>query len=183
MTGWSGARRLDGARVAFAGRFATVTRDEAAELAADAGGVPVTHAGEDTAMIVVGDEAWPVRDDGRIAENLELADGLRARGRAIEVIREAAFLDRLGLAGDRAERPRQFTITQLSRILKLPRRRIRAWIRRGLVTPADTVHRIDYFDFTQVAELKRLAELAENGVSVDTIRESLRRLASWFPET
>jgi tetratricopeptide (TPR) repeat protein len=169
--------------VAFAGRFATVTRDEAAELAADAGGVPVTRAGDDTAMIVVGDEAWPVRDDGRIAENLELADGLRARGRAIEVIREAAFLDRLGLAGERAERPEQFTITQLSRILKLPRRRIRAWIRRGLVRPAATVHRIDYFDFVQVAELKRLAELAENGVAVETIRDSLRRLSSWFPET
>lgn len=183
MAGPGGARRLDGARVAFAGRFATVTRDEAAELAADAGGVPVTRAGDDTAMVVVGDEAWPVRDDGRIAENLELADRLRASGRAIEVIREAAFLDRLGLGGDRADRPQRFTITQLGRILKLPRRRIRAWIRRGLVRPADTVHRIDYFDFGQVAELKRLAELAENGVPVDTIRESLRRLSSWFPET
>lgn len=181
MTGTSG-RTLGGAHVAFAGRFSTITRDEAAELAAGAGAHPVTRAEEDTSLVVVGDDAWPVRDDGRIAENLECAARLRTQGHAIEVIGEATFLERLGLA---AQTPpaagRQFTTTQLSRILKLPRRRIRAWIRRGLIAPVSTVHRIDYFDFTQAAELKRLSELAENGVAVETIRESLRILASWFP--
>lgn len=170
--------------MAFAGRFATVTRDEAAELAAGAGALPVPSAGEDTNLLVIGADAWPVRDDGRVAENLERAQRLRDQGQPIEVIDEAAFLGRLGLrpptgqpAGDR------YTTTQLSRILKLPRRRIRAWIRRGLIAPVATEHRIEYFDFRQVAELKRLAELAENGVAVETIRESLRILETWFPET
>lgn len=175
---------LRGKRVAFAGRFASITRDEAAELAANAGAVPVPRAGDDTAFVVVGDETWPVRDDGRIADNLERAYRLRQGGAAVEVIGESDFLERLGL---KAEAPsptgHEYTTTQLSRILKLPRRRIRAWIRRGLIAPARTEHRIDYFDFRQVAELKRLAELADNGVTVDTIRESLRLLATWFPDT
>jgi len=178
------SRSLGGARVAFAGRFSTITRDEAAELAAGAGGRPVTLAEADTSLVVVGDEAWPVRDDGRIAENLERAARLRAQGHDIEVIGEAAFLERLGLApGTPAASGQTFTSTQLGRILKLPRRRIRAWVRRGLIRPVATVHRIDYFDFTQAAELKRLSELADNGVAVATIRDSLQLLASWFPRT
>lgn len=174
---------LQGRRVAFAGSFASVTRDEAAELAVGAGAVPVPLAGDDTTMIVVGEDAWPVRDDGRVAENLERARQLRERGLPVEVIGESAFLARLGLEAPAPAPDRSYTTTQLGRILKLPRRRIRAWIRRGLIQPSATEHRIDYFDFRQVAELKRLAELSDHGVAVETIRESLRLLGTWFPGT
>src|SRR5262249_21374770 len=89
---------LAGKRVAFAGRFAAVTRDEAAELAAEAGAIPVPRAGDDTALLVVGEESWPVGDDGLVAAELERAGQIREGGGAIEMISERAFLDRVGIA-------------------------------------------------------------------------------------
>lgn len=173
---------LAGKRVAFAGRFAAVTRDEAAELAAEAGALPVPQAGDDTALVVVGEESWPVGDDGHVADDLERAGRLCEAGRPIEVIGERDFLTRVGLAGG-DDAARVCTSEQLSRILHIPLRRLRAWIRRGLLKPVRVERRVEWFDFRQAAEIKRLAELTANGVSVSTLRESLARVARWLPET
>lgn len=173
---------LAGKRVAFAGRFAAVTRDEAAELAAEAGAVPVPVAGEDTALLVVGEESWPVGDDGHVAVELERAGRLREAGGAIEMISERDFLEQVGVS-PADEAARVCTSEQLSRILHIPLRRLRAWIRRGLLKPVRTERRVEWFDFRAAAEIKRLAELTANGVSVSTLRESLARIARWLPET
>jgi tetratricopeptide (TPR) repeat protein len=174
-----------GKKVAFAGRFAAVTREEAAELVAEAGGTPVARAGRDTDLVVVGDEPWPVRDDGHLAANLERARALQDDGHAIEILSERGFLERLGVPAGQAEAPLAclYTTQQLGRILKIPVRRLRAWVRRGILKPCRTEHRLEYFDFRQASEVKRLAELTAKGVSVATIRESLELLRRWFPET
>lgn len=173
---------LAGKRIAFAGRFASVTREEAAELAAEAGAVPVAQAGEDTGLLVVGEESWPVGDDGRVSAELERAARLQDEGRPIELIGERDFLDRLGLASAR-DAGRLGTSDQLARILRVPARRLRAWIRRGLLKPVKSERRVEWFDFRQAAEIKRLAELTAAGIPVATIRESLEKIARWLPET
>ncbi|MEZ5064756.1 MAG: tetratricopeptide repeat protein [bacterium] len=172
-----------GRRVAFAGRFAAVTREEAAELVAQAGGTPVSRCDESTDIVVVGAEPWPIQDDGHLAVNLERARALIEGGRSLEIVSEHDFLAALGATGV-DERPLDtlYTTAQLARLLRIPARRIRAWIRRGILKPARTEARLDYFDFRQAAEVKRLAELTARGASVATIRESLAQLARWLPE-
>ena len=173
---------LAGKRVAFAGRFSAISREEAVELASEAGAVPVPAAEADTSLVIVGDEAWPVGDDGHVTPELENAARWRDAGRPIEVIGERNFLARLGYGRD-SDDPRLCTSEQLSRILHVPQRRLRAWIRRGLLKPVRSERRVEWFDFRTATEIKRLAELTTNGVSVATLRESLRRIAAWLPET
>jgi len=173
---------LAGKRIAFAGKFVAVTREEVVELAAEAGALPVPGAGEDTALVVVGEERWPVDDEGRVAKELESAGRLREAGRAIEMIGERDFLARLGLPAG-SDAPRLCTSEQLSRILHVPVRRLRAWIRRGLLKPVRSERRVDWFDFRRAAEIQQLADLTANGVSVATLRESLGRISRWLPET
>jgi tetratricopeptide (TPR) repeat protein len=173
---------LAGKRVTFAGRFAAVTREEAAELASEAGAIPGVGGDEDAAVLVVGEEGWPLDDDGRVPAELERAGRLREQGRPVELLGEHDFLARLGLPAGEVS-GRLCTSEQLSRILHVPVRRLRAWIRRGLLKPVRSERRVDWFDFRQAAEIKRLAELTANGVSVATLRESLARIARWLPET
>jgi tetratricopeptide (TPR) repeat protein len=63
---------------------------------------------------------------------------------------------------------RFYTVAQLGRILKIPVPRIRGWVRRGLIRPARIERRLEYFDFRQMAELKRLHELTETGLAERT---------------
>lgn len=174
-----------GRQVAFAGQFAAITREEAAEMVAEAGGVPVAETSATTAFVIVGEDAWPVDPDGRLTANLRVARELIEAGHEIDILGEQEFLKRLGLPDvePAAEQDRLYTTQQLGRILKLPVRRIRAWVRRGVLQPARTEHRLDYFDFRQATEVKRLAELSAQGVGVATIRRSLEQLEGWFPET
>lgn len=175
---------LHGKQVAIAGRMASMSRDEAADLIRKCGGEPTREPGRKTAFVVVGQEGWPVGRDGRMTDELERAKALQDEGCRIRVISEQEFLEMLRLAGEHAEDNvrRLYTITQLSRILKMPGRRIRAWVRRGLIRPARTELRLHYFDFRQMTELRTLQELTEAGVPMDDVRRSLERLRRWFPE-
>jgi len=73
-------------------------------------------------------------------------------------------------------------MAQLSRILEVPRDRIRFWMRIGLIRPVRVVHRLCYFDFHQVRDAKVLSDLCRSGVSLDRIRDSLSKLKSWMPD-
>ena len=77
---------------------------------------------------------------------------------------------------------RLYTIGQLSRILGVKRDLIRHWLRVGLISPAEIVHRLAFFDFGQVQSAKTLCDLAKRGVSTDEIRASLEQLRRWLPD-
>jgi tetratricopeptide (TPR) repeat protein len=164
--------------------MASMTHDEAAELIRRCGGEPARTPGRRTALVVVGQEGWPVERDGRIHEGLERARRLQDEGCALRVVSEQDFLEMLELDGAESREPvrRLYTVTQLSRILKIPGRRIRSWVRRGLIQPTRTELRLAYFDFRQMTELRMLRELTESGVPVEKIRQSLETLRRWFPE-
>jgi len=80
------------------------------------------------------------------------------------------------------ELPGLYTTAQLSRILKVPERRIRTWVRMGLIRPARTSTGGAHFDFRQMTELRLLRELTDEGVSVSAIRRGLAQLERWLPE-
>jgi tetratricopeptide (TPR) repeat protein len=174
---------LRGKQIAITGRLASMTREEASELIKRCGGETTRVPTRRTSLVVVGQEEDSL-DGGRLSEGLERARQLQNEGVALEIVTEQRFLEMIGLTGDRAqsEFQRLYTTTQLSRILKLPGRRIRSWVRRGFVRPARTVHRLDYFDFRQVTELRTLRTLTEQGVRLDEIRRSLERLRRSFPD-
>jgi tetratricopeptide (TPR) repeat protein len=173
---------LVGQRIVFTGRLASMTHEEASELVRGYGGEVVQKTGRGATLLVVGREGSLLQSDGRITVNLSRARELQREGHSIEILSERDFLRRLGLESREGDIHRFYTMAQLSRILDLPRDRIRLWMRVGLIQPVKVVHRLCYFDFHQVRDAKTLGDLSRSGVSLDRIRESLEKLKSWMPD-
>lgn len=172
---------LTGTRVAFTGQLASMTRPEAAELVRAHGGTFVTSVTRATTYLVVGQEGWPLRKDGTLSGKLEIAHHLQAAGLHIAILSEEELLGRLGLEGSTSGVHKRFTLAQLARLLKVPRDRLRAWMRAGLVAPLETVQGVCYFDFHQVTGVRTLWDLTRAGVKIDTIRQSLEQLTGLLP--
>jgi len=173
---------LRGVEIAFTGRLASMPRREAESLVVSRGAVLTEDPRPETAFLVVGDHGWPLRDDGRITRKLEAATRLRDEGAPLAILGEEEFLERMGLRTGAGEPRRVYTIAQLARILRVPSRVLRSWVRRGLLTPVDTVHRLSFFDFRQASGARTLIDLLRKGVSPSTIRQSLRNLRAWLPD-
>jgi len=177
----SAGKKLDGKRVAFTGRLATMTRAEAEALVRDHGGIPDGGVSRHTSFVVVGQEGWPLQNDGRLTAKLVRAKRLTAIGYRITVVAELDWLGMLGLDDSADTVRRRFTLAQLGAVLKIPRSRLQAWIRAELVEPAESLNGIHVFDYQQVANLRTLWQLTQAGVSVERLHQSLGRLAAWFP--
>ncbi|MGE3165205.1 MAG: tetratricopeptide repeat protein [Planctomycetota bacterium] len=174
-------RELQGKNVAITGRLAALTREEAARSIRECGGEYVTSVDERTAIVVVGRDGFPVGADGRLGRNLRAARQLAAKGIDIEIIAEEVFLHRVGL-GEKEEAIHQlYSTAQLSRILQVAESKIRAWVRRGVITPARQEKQVSYFDFRQVSMAKVVTDLDRSGVPVSRIQRSLEQLEGWLP--
>src|ERR1700756_4714396 len=77
---------------------------------------------------------------------------------------------------------RVYTLAELSDLLGVPRGRIRAWVRAGLVQPAAEDQGEWQFDFRQITAVKTLAKLTQGGVKVARLRRCLDQLRAWFPD-
>src|SRR5262249_26962032 len=126
-------RELEGKRVAFTGKLASMTRAEAADLIRAHGGTFVTSITKRTSLLVVGQEGWPLQKDGGLTYKLESAKKLQAIGRRIEILTEEDLLRRLGMEGEEHGVHKRFSLAQIGRLLKIPRERLRSWMRLGLV--------------------------------------------------
>lgn len=175
-----GETLLHGTRVAFTGRLASMTRREAAELVRAHGGKFVPTVTRRTSLLVIGQEGWPLRNDGRLSNKLQKARLLQRKGWSITILSEEGLLERLGLESQSEGVRGRYSMAQLARLLEVPRDRIRIWLRAGLVEPVETVHSVCYFDFQQVSGAKTLSDLAKAGVSPERIRKSLGQLCKWL---
>ena len=185
MTGANGDKgggRLRDREVAFAGRLASMTRQEAGARVAAAGGRVVRQPGVNTAYLVVGHGGWPLRADGRPSGNMAQARRLKEQSAPLSIVSETAFLQFLGLTDKVEDLQRLFTTAQLSRILEVPAPEIRAWMRRKLIRPAKVVRRLAWFDFREVALARTLHALTSAGISAARIGRSIRELAQWLPD-
>lgn len=172
---------LRGKRVAVTGRLVSMTHADFAELLVARGGEFVSLPNRGTSVLVIGQEGVPLGADGRQTVSLARARKLRSFGYDIELLAEEEFYGRLELAAPQTAIHRRCTINQLSRLLSLPGRKLRSWMRAGLIEPVEVVHRLAYFDFGQVASAKSLCELTAAGVQPQKIRESLEQLRNWLP--
>ena len=176
----SDALLLEGKRVAFTGRLASMTRADGVALVRKHGGCPVSTVTRHTSFLIVGQDGWPLQADGRRTSKLRKAQALKRGGCEITVIAEEEILSRLGLEQHSEGVRRLYSTAQLSRLLKIPGDRLRKWVAAGLIHAVDQVNGVSTFDYTQVASARSLAGLLEAGVSVDRLRRSIRQMQSWL---
>jgi tetratricopeptide (TPR) repeat protein len=169
---------LQGERVTFTGTLASMTHAQAAALVAENGGTASEHLSRQTTMLVIGEEGWPLEDNGQPSVKLQQAERWREAGCEIELISESSWLTLLGLNEHRGQVHRLYTPAMLSSILGISVHVIRGWARAGLIRPVRTLYRLPYFDFREVSSARRLSDLLESGVPRKDLEESLRRLPS-----
>ncbi len=168
---------LSGECVTFTGTLASMIHRDAAALVQQFGGRAVHSVSRAVTMLVVGEEGWPLEDDGAASQKLIQATQLLADGADLRIVAESDWLHLIGLNERREEIQRSYTPAMLSRLLTVPVRLIRRWARIGLIRPVRRVCRLPYFDFREVASAQRLARLLDEGVSPEKLEESLLQLS------
>jgi tetratricopeptide (TPR) repeat protein len=172
---------LRGEKVAFTGTLASMTHRQAADVVVQHGGEPTPSVTQQTTLLVIGEEGWPLESDGQISLKLEQAYQLRERGLPLKLLSEAEWLQALGLEPPARSQQQLYTPSMLCQILKLPVHEIRRWERLGLIRAVKRVFRLPYFDFQEVSEARRLSELVASGVPADQIAEGLQRINALWP--
>jgi tetratricopeptide (TPR) repeat protein len=167
--------------VCVTGRLLAMSRANLERLVADHGGRLQTLPTRGTRFLVIGQDGWPAECDGAPTKAFEQARRLRAYGYPIELLAEEAFFERLGLAEQCTAVRGRHTLADVSRLLGVSAAQLRRWMRLGLIAPVETVHRLCYFDFHEVAAAKRLCELLRQGAALGGIRRGLEQIRQWLP--
>ncbi len=170
---------LAGERVAFTGILASMTHRQAATLVEERGGEYLPHVTQQTTLLVIGEEGWPLEPDGQPSVKLIQAQQLQHKGLPLRILSESEWLRALELEGTRSGSV--YTPAMLSQLLDVPVTEIRRWERVGLIHPVRRVLRLPYFDFAEVSAARRLAELVLGGASIATLTTSLQRLRTVLP--
>jgi tetratricopeptide (TPR) repeat protein len=172
---------LLGERVAFTGTLASMTHRQAADLVVQHGGQATQHVGQQTTLLVIGEEGWPLEADGQPSVKLQQAQHWQERGSPLRVLSESEWLQAIGMTAP--ERQKQWlTPAMLSQLLQIPVTRIRQWERAGWIQPVRRVLRLPYFDMQDVIAIRRLSELIESGVTPHQLSASLERLRTVLPD-
>ena len=171
------SKPLEGSRVAFTGKLASMSRREAARVVEEAGGEPVADVTRRTALLVVGMEGWPLLPDGSISRSLQRAEELQQRGSTIEIVPESEFLERVGLRERRIDLQKTYTTQEVSELLGLDPETLRRWELFDLVRAVK-----GRYDFQDLVSLRAVSRLLSQGVSLETIARSLRKLSPLLPE-
>lgn len=178
ITKLSSSLPLSGECVAFTGKLASMAHREAAALVETNGGRAVHSVSGVVTILVVGEEGWPLEEDGEASQKLQQATQLIADGAELRVIAESDWLHLIGLNERRDEIKRSYTPAMLSRLLDVPVGIIRRWARIGLIRPVRRVCRLPYFEYREVASAQRLARLLDEGVSPEVLERSLSELSN-----
>ena len=173
---------LDGRRMAFVGKLASMSRRDAAQLARRHGATVLEKPNASVDIVVIGEEDFPLPEVSEQDDLLDEAVRRRIEEGAVEVISETQLWQRLGLVDTQADVHRLYTPAMLADLLKVPVAVIRRWHRRGLIVPAREVQRLPYFDFQEVATARRLAELLAAGMTPRAIERKLAVLARCLPD-
>ncbi len=174
---------LSGECLTFTGTLASMTHRAAGELTEQYGGRYVQSVSRVVSMLVVGEEGWPLEDDGQASQKLLQSSDLIADGAELRILSESDWLHLVGLNEERDEIQRSYTPAMLSRLLSIPVNMIRRWSRIGLIRPVRRVCRLPYFDYREVSSAQRLANLLSEGVSTATLESSLSQLSETLAGT
>ncbi len=176
-------RPLEGERIAFVGKLAGMTRREAAKLVAARGAEILSDESQPATLVVIGD-SQPDLESALASDKLaprQLAEDV-AEGRAT-LLRGSELWKRIGLVDEEQGVQRLYTPAMLADLLDVPATAVRRWHRSGVLVACRNVRRLPYFDFTEVAVARHLAELFQAGCSLRVIDRKLAELARVMPDT
>lgn len=176
-----GSPPLQGERVAFTGTLASMTHQQAMQFAEQYGGTATAGVSRKTTMLVVGEEGWPLEQDGQPSQKLRQVNEWNAQGGECRILKESDWLFLVGLEDRRREIRGEHTPAMLSRLLNVPANEIRGWARIGLIRPVRTVGRLPFFDFQEVSGARRIAELLAAGVTDRELKRGFHALKSMLP--
>lgn len=165
---------LAGERVAFTGRFATLTRPRARQFVQDLGGEFHASVTPRTTMLVVGVRGWPLLKTGSITRNLAEAERLRDHG--VRIVSEDEFRERAGLVPETPTTDKALTLEQVADAVQQPPDAVRRWEQLGLVRSHG-----GKFDFRDLVSLRTITGLVARGVAPTRIRKSLEALGKHLP--
>jgi tetratricopeptide (TPR) repeat protein len=168
---------LSGECVTFTGTLASMVHREAGDLVELNGGRAVQSMSGSVSMLVVGEEGWPLEEDGAASQKLTHATQLIADGADIRIVAESDWLHLINLIERRDEIHRSYTPAMLQTLLGVPGNVIRRWARIQLIRPVRVVGRCPYFDYREVASAQRLARLLDEGVTPERLENSLSELS------
>jgi len=167
-------------RVAFEGKLGGMTQREAAALVRRLGGTPAPRDDERVDLVVIGaEELVGQASSPAIPEEFEQRQAGTPAPR--EFLTETELWQKLGLLDEGHATRRLYTPAMLADLLGVPVAAIRRWHKSGLIHPLQTVHRLPYFAFEEIAVARRLVELVENGATPEMIEARLRTLARHWP--
>jgi tetratricopeptide (TPR) repeat protein len=171
---------LAGERVAFTGTLASMTHKQAAEIVEQHGGEATQHVSQQTTLLVIGEEGWPLEDDGQPSVKLLQAQHWQQRGSPLRMLSESEWLAAVGLQPSAKVDSLQ-TPAMLSQLLGVSVHDVRRWERLGLIQAVRRVCRLPYFDVGEVANARRVEQLLSAGVPLERVAESLHRLQAILP--
>jgi tetratricopeptide (TPR) repeat protein len=157
--------------VAFAGRLASMKRDEAFALVRSRGGTPRRGLTRKTDVLVVGELGWPLLPDGQPSKSLALAKSYR-----VAIASERHFLEWAGRAAP-DDQVRSYSVGQLSSMSGLPLDVIEQLTAFGLLDCRE-----QRYGFRDLTAARQLAELLNSGVALSTITRSLYEIRKWLPD-
>ena len=170
---------LQGLKIAFIGKLGGTTRKEAMQIVREHGGIALERATEEVDLVVIGADLLP-----SVVDQTALPDNIRQRvqNSLCELISETELWHRLGLVEHEQNIRQLYTPAMLADLLSVSVREIRRWRKLGLIVPVKEIHRLPYFDFQEVINARRLAELLAQGTSPQQIEQQLVELAKLYPD-
>jgi tetratricopeptide (TPR) repeat protein len=172
---------LQGKRVAFVGKLASMSKREAGRLVRRHGATVADNVDESVDLMAVGEDGLPIGDISDVDDLFGESTRRAAEEGSLEILTETELWHRLGLVELEQDIHRLYTPAMLAELLKVPVAVIRRWHRRGLIVPVREVRRLAYFDFQEVATARRLAELLAAGMSPRAIERKLESLSRLLP--
>jgi tetratricopeptide (TPR) repeat protein len=76
----------------------------------------------------------------------------------------------------------RYTAAMLAELVGVQVSRVRAWQRRGWLMPVEVMHRLAYFDFTELNVARQLAALQKAGLTPQRIASNLAAIERHFPD-
>ncbi len=173
---------LAGETVALTGTLASMTHEQAGVVIEQHGGIFTQHLSRQTTLLVIGEEGWPLEEDGKPSVKLQHAESLIHEGFEIRIVGESDWLSMMGLYTDDPDVKRLYTPAMLSKLLNLPVHTIRSWERAGLIRAEKKVCRLPYFNYNEVTSARRLSELMQSGATQEELTRSMQMLKKFLPE-
>jgi tetratricopeptide (TPR) repeat protein len=157
--------------VAFTGRLASMSREQAFALVRGQRGTPRRGVTKKTNVLVVGQLGWPLLTDGRPSKSLGLAKSF-----GVTVASERQFLEWAGKA-QADDQVRTYSAAQISTLSGLPPPVIEELAAFGLLDC-----RGQSYGFRDLASARQLAQLFQSGVALSTVTRSLHEIRKWLPD-